>query len=261
MFERMGLSLDKLQAMNPEQLFRHVAGAVQRGGDSTEDLNTAITLMGRSALELLPAMREGLREFGDEAERMGLILKDDVVKKLADADAQLDRMKRQGTNIVANLLPGPVSGLDFLTTGLIGGAQMGKYYWQRLTGNQEGASETAVNFNRSWQGFEERSGHYLGIGGMRNGRITPDELAARRRELGLPSPFNPVARDTGEMFGPPAPTVEALGSLSPTADALARIGLFRGGAGGVEGRLDRQIDELQRIRSELRELNNQQRQE
>lgn len=260
-FARMGLSLEKIKAMSPEQLFRAVADGVKRGGDNTEDLNAGITLMGRSALEVLPAMKRGLKEFADEAQRMGLIMNDDVVKRLADANDQIDRMKRQGTNIVANLLPGPVSGLDFLTTGLIGTAQMGKYYWQRLMGNNQGASETAGNFNRSWEQFEQRSGAYLGIGGMRSDAISAAELAERRRQLGIADPFNPVATDTGEMFGPPAPTVEALGSLAPTADALARIGLFRGGAGGVEGRLDRQIDELQRIRSELRELNNQARQE
>jgi hypothetical protein len=199
-------------------------------------------------------MKRGLKDFADEAQRIGLIMEDDVVKRLADANDQIDRMKRQGTNIVANLLPGPVSGLDFLTTGLIGAGQMGKYYWQRLTGNSEGASETAGNFNRGWEQFEQRSGAYLGIGGMRSEAISAAELAERRRELGIPEPFKPYAR-SGEMNDyPPAPEMAANGSMAPTADALARIGLFRGGA-GIESRLDRQIPVLQWIRSELRELN------
>lgn len=249
-FGRMGLDVEKLRSLSPEQLFKAVGDAVQQTGDGTEALNDGITVLGRSALEILPAMRDGLSEFADEAERLGLIMAEDVVQQLADANDEMDRLKRQAIVQGAPIATGAVNALDYGMTKAKQLLLTGKGFLMQGLGRWGEAGEAHTQSYLEGRGFLER--HKLidpADMNMSSRPMTKGEINKRRRELGLAVP------GVGEMNNyPPMPEAAAVASLAPTADALARIGLFRGGA-GIESRLDRQIQVLQWIRSELRELN------
>jgi len=110
-FARMGISLDKIRASNPETVFRLMASAIGRMPASAQLTSDALTLMGRTGDELFPAFKNGFSEATEQARKLGVVLSGDVTKKLDDADDALVRLKQQWqafrSEEVARMLPSP----------------------------------------------------------------------------------------------------------------------------------------------------------
>jgi hypothetical protein len=108
-FARMGMSLEKIRASNPETIFRAMASAVARMPASAQLTADALTLMGRTGDELFPAFKNGFSEAIEQARRLGVVVGSDVTKKLDDADDAMTRFKQQWQAFraeeVARMLP------------------------------------------------------------------------------------------------------------------------------------------------------------
>ena len=78
-FKNVGLSLEKVKTLKPEELFEATAKAIGAMENPTARTAAAIELMGRSGTALLPAMAEGFDVLGDKAQATGQVMSEDVV--------------------------------------------------------------------------------------------------------------------------------------------------------------------------------------
>lgn len=171
-------------------------------------------------MEVLPAMQQGLDNLAASAHKFGMVMADDVVGKLADANDNIDRFVRQ-----ARIGFGKGIGwvMDMAEQGLaIAAARYGGSSWSQ-----------ALQFSRDT--FE------------RNAKARAAARAAR----------NPLTAPT--LTPPIDPTQpakhQAVSFMLPTADALARIGLFRGGYDSAQRTREDQLRELKDMKRQLEALN------
>lgn len=91
-FRVLGLSVDDLMKMNPEQQFLAISEAIAAIEDPTIRAALAQDVFGRAGTSLLPMMKdgaEGLRDMREEARELGIIFTDETAKSAADLkDAQ-----------------------------------------------------------------------------------------------------------------------------------------------------------------------------
>lgn len=67
----IGVSLDQLQALSPDQQLIAISDAMRQAGSQTEIAAAAFGLFGRQGRELLPMLLEDLHELTDESDRVG----------------------------------------------------------------------------------------------------------------------------------------------------------------------------------------------
>lgn len=78
-FDDLHLSFQQLLHMSPDEQFAAIAGAMQNVGTNAERTKIAMDLFGRSGAQLnnlLSEGTEGLRKYGEEAKKLGLLLGD-----------------------------------------------------------------------------------------------------------------------------------------------------------------------------------------
>jgi hypothetical protein len=66
----IGLSFEDVRQLKPEEAFREIAEAIRQVPDPMKQSQLAIELFGRSGADLLPAIKEGLVQIGDQADVM-----------------------------------------------------------------------------------------------------------------------------------------------------------------------------------------------
>jgi len=93
LFEKFGFTMADLERLNPHQIFMLMSEAIRKSSLSGESMNAVIKLMGRSANELIPAMKEGFDGMIDRAHRLGLILSDEVITKLDEVGDRMNEAK------------------------------------------------------------------------------------------------------------------------------------------------------------------------
>jgi len=111
-FDRIGVSVEDLQAMNPEQQFLTIADAIAKVEDPTIRAATAQDVFGRAGTQLLPLFAqgsEGLDDLRQKAHELGIVFDKEAAEKAARlADAQLTlRSALRGVtiSIAENLAP------------------------------------------------------------------------------------------------------------------------------------------------------------
>jgi len=93
-FRQLGLSLEGLRKLNPEQQFTAVAESIRKIQDPAQQTTAALAAFGKGALALLPAIKAGFVDVGKEAERLGLIMSTNTA---AAADELGDKLGVLGT--------------------------------------------------------------------------------------------------------------------------------------------------------------------
>ena len=94
---RIGLELEELQAMNPEEQFIAITEAIADLEDPTMRAATAQEIFGRAGTTLLPLMAEGaegLKKLREEAHELGIIFDEEAAAKAAklkDAQTALNK--------------------------------------------------------------------------------------------------------------------------------------------------------------------------
>lgn len=80
----VGLSIQNIRAMKPEDAFTAVADAIGQIQDPMRQTQLAIELFGQTGVELLPAMRSGFANLREEAHQTGQVMSGEAVQALAD---------------------------------------------------------------------------------------------------------------------------------------------------------------------------------
>lgn len=102
----LGLSVDDLMAMNPEQQFMTILRAIAGVEDATLKAALAQDIFGRSGTDLLPVLEdgvEGLENTMDAADRLGVVFDEEAAKKAANLNDRMTDMK-EAMNGVKNAI-------------------------------------------------------------------------------------------------------------------------------------------------------------
>lgn len=100
----LGLSQRALMAMKPEQAFLAITDAIKGVKNPMEQASAAMAIFGNGGKDILPAIKAGFTEAGDEAKRFGAVMSDDVVQALDDAGDAWTRFQLQGEGAFAAIL-------------------------------------------------------------------------------------------------------------------------------------------------------------
>ena len=95
-FQRAGISVQELRTLKPEQVLERVSDAIAAlPAESPKRAALALALLGKSGANMIPFLAEGgkrIREMGDEAERLGLVMDEAATKQAAEFNDQFDRV-------------------------------------------------------------------------------------------------------------------------------------------------------------------------
>lgn len=123
MFEKLGLSMEDLQTMSREDIFKATISGFQQMEDSTERAALANDLFGKSGQELTALFNESAestQELIDKANELGLVMSDDAITAGVDMTDAMDTAKRSlqavGNGIGAELMPMFVELLNWVTS-------------------------------------------------------------------------------------------------------------------------------------------------
>ena len=108
-FANIGLSVDDLLKLAPEDQFRAVAAAIGDIQGPAAQAAAAVDLFGKSGVELLPLFASNLQEIEDRANKLGIVLSGDQVGAIAEMDDALLMVRKTFDGIIgqvtANLAP------------------------------------------------------------------------------------------------------------------------------------------------------------
>jgi hypothetical protein len=93
--DRLGITTQQLEGLTPDQQFKAFAEAISKVEDPTQKMNAAMGVFGKSAAEILPLLNEGasgIEAFQKEAERLGLVMSDDMATSAAQAADSIDAL-------------------------------------------------------------------------------------------------------------------------------------------------------------------------
>jgi hypothetical protein len=93
--DRLGITTQQLEGLTPDQQFKAFADAISKVEDPTQKMNAAMGVFGKSAAEILPLLNEGasgIEAFQKEAERLGLVMSDDMATSAAQAADSIDAL-------------------------------------------------------------------------------------------------------------------------------------------------------------------------
>jgi len=95
LIEQLGLSVDALRRMKPEDQFMAVADAVGQIQNKGEQLYASKTLFGKGGTEILGGLTGHLKETTDEFERLGMIMDEQTVQAADDFGDQIGLLSTQ----------------------------------------------------------------------------------------------------------------------------------------------------------------------
>ena len=108
-FANIGLSVDDLLKLAPEDQFRAVAAAIGDIQGPAAQAAAAVDLFGKSGVELLPLFASNLEEIEDRANKLGIVLSGDQVGAITEMDDALLMVRKTFDGIIgqvtANLAP------------------------------------------------------------------------------------------------------------------------------------------------------------
>lgn len=108
-FANIGLSVDDLLKLAPEDQFRAVAKAIGDIQNPAAQAAAAVDLFGRSGVELLPLFASNLKEVEAQAARLGIVLSQDQTAAVEEMNDALDLVSKTFDGIIgqvtANLAP------------------------------------------------------------------------------------------------------------------------------------------------------------
>ncbi len=89
-FARLGLSVDELKGLKPEEAFERVLESISKLPDATSKTAAAVAVFGKSGTSLIP-LADQFRDLQAEAAKLGIVLTDDQVKKADDLGDAIGR--------------------------------------------------------------------------------------------------------------------------------------------------------------------------
>lgn len=98
---KLGLSVESLKKLAPEQQFIAVADAIGKVQNPTEKAHAAMTIFGRGGAELLAGLTGDLSAATEEFERLGLVMSEETIAAADDFGDQIGFLGRQLLGVVA----------------------------------------------------------------------------------------------------------------------------------------------------------------
>lgn len=95
-FEALGISLDQIRKLSPDQQFAEIANQINKLKDPTDKARAAIELFGRAGADMLPLFAEGaegIAKAREQAVQFGQSFDSDQLKKLSDASDSVRNLK------------------------------------------------------------------------------------------------------------------------------------------------------------------------
>lgn len=93
-FATLGLTIEELQGLTPDQQFQKIAAAIATIEDPTERAARAMQIFGRSGTQLLPLIGSDIAALRQEAEALGITLSTDDANAAAELGDAINRVGR-----------------------------------------------------------------------------------------------------------------------------------------------------------------------
>jgi hypothetical protein len=94
LLEEIGLSVDELVKLKPDEMLKRLADAAQAAGNKEITLTIAAQLLGASELaNMLNTGREGIERLGEEARNLGAIADSETIKRIEQFNDDMTRLK------------------------------------------------------------------------------------------------------------------------------------------------------------------------
>ena len=96
-FDKIGVSIEELEGLNPEEQFFRIAEAIASLEDPTQRAASAQKILGRAGTELLPLFAEGtegMAALRKEAHELGIVFDEEAAKKAEDFTDALTRLNK-----------------------------------------------------------------------------------------------------------------------------------------------------------------------
>jgi hypothetical protein len=123
-FESLGVSSEQLKSSRIEDIFIQIGKAFEGEANPEKLLEAFIQLAGRGGGALIPAMVSGLSDAADQAHRLGLIMSQEVVNSMDEANDRLDILKAKATagigTIVGGLIEPVLNGIEHVYSAIEG---------------------------------------------------------------------------------------------------------------------------------------------
>ena len=119
-FTKLGLDFQQLQAMSPEEQFKAVQSAIAALPTPAERAAAAVSLFGKSGVELLPLMSQNLAEIEERMKRLGAIVGTDQVEAIASMNDSLDMVKATFDGIIGTVVGNLAPVVESLAEELLG---------------------------------------------------------------------------------------------------------------------------------------------
>lgn len=106
-FADLGLSVQDLSNLNPDQAFNEVVAAISRLPNPAQQAAAAVSVFGRAGVELVPIFQEGatyLQQMTAEAQRLGIVLSPQQFAGIATLDDSLQKTQATLQAFSARLL-------------------------------------------------------------------------------------------------------------------------------------------------------------
>ena len=107
-FAGLGVTMDDLRSKNFEQLFYQIGNRVNGASLESVKLGDAIKVFGKTGDQVIGAMRDGFADIAKGAREAGVVIQNEAVAKLAEANDKLNKLKAQAVTIAGNAA-GPIS--------------------------------------------------------------------------------------------------------------------------------------------------------
>ena len=109
---KVGVTADQFRNLSGPQALGLYVDTLEKAGANQQEMTFFMEAIANDATALIPLLRNGGKEmgrFGDEAERLGLVLSDDAIKAAQQFSTETDILKQQlsniGSEIAGDVLP------------------------------------------------------------------------------------------------------------------------------------------------------------
>lgn len=107
-FAALGISIEDVRNSDATGLFYKIGERVKGAAFSSDALAASISLMGKSGKSILGAMRDGFVDVAKSAKGLGIIIENDVVKRLSDTKDEFEKLKAELDALKAKAVVGGV---------------------------------------------------------------------------------------------------------------------------------------------------------
>jgi hypothetical protein len=257
-FKALGVTVADLRVMRGEQLFDRIAVSIEKGAGDSARMNAALQVLGRGGRQLIGGLAEGFSEARAEAERLGVVMSDEAVGAMDERGDRVDTLTLQVRVLSAEFLKNAGHMNTWVTYGRIMQRTMNltsPLAWMRAWASGKDDGEGMMDGLKGGAKALVKHGNSngLGNGGVLNifDDILNDLYLSQREES---EQIQGRIRTRRERAGSANSGMgrQSGKASSPNADALARIGIYVGGAGSVNASL---LDTQRQALTVLRAIN------